>query len=132
MDAHFYIFEKWVVDFIAQDNSFSALKGEVLPYLVKKQFSKANISKQNDEEEEIKKVTFELGGFESFIKTDELEEQKQKLSSWNDHSGDLKGAYHNRMLKCFAYVIGEIFPQFFKISNFGKGIQDSVAQFLIH
>ena len=80
MDAHFYIFEKWVVDFIAQDNAFSALKGEVLPYLVKKQFSKANISKQNDEEEEIKKVTFELGGFESFIKTDELEEQKQKLS----------------------------------------------------
>jgi len=105
MDAHFYIFEKWVVDFIAQDNAFSALKGEVLPYLVKKQFSKANISKQNDEEDEIKKVTFELGGFESFIKTDELEEQKQKLSSWNDHSGDLKGAYHNRMLKCFAYVI---------------------------
>ena len=117
MDAHFYIFEKWVVDFIAQDNAFSALKGEVLPYLVKKQFSKANISKQNDEEEEIKKVTFELGGFESFIKTDELEEQKQKLSSWNDHSGDLKGAYHNRMLKCFAYVIGEMFSHFFKISN---------------
>ena len=85
--------------------------------MVKKQFSKANISKQNDEEEEIKKVSFELGGFESFIKTDELEEQKQKLSSWNDHSGDLKGAYHNRMLKCFAYVIGEMFPQFFKISN---------------
>ena len=54
MDAHFYIFEKWVVDFIAQDNAFSALKGEVLPYLVKKQFSKANISNQNDEEDECK------------------------------------------------------------------------------
>ena len=33
-------------------SSFSALKGEVLPYLVKKQFSKANIFKHNDNEEE--------------------------------------------------------------------------------
>ena len=49
IDAHFYIFEKWVVDFIAKDDSFSALKGEVLPYLVKKQFSKVNISKQNED-----------------------------------------------------------------------------------
>ena len=55
MDAHFYIFEKWVVDFIAQDDSFSALKGEVLPYLVKKQFSKVNISKKKEEEDEDKK-----------------------------------------------------------------------------
>jgi len=104
MDAHFYIFEKWVVDFIAKDDSFSALKGEVLPYLVKKQFSKANIFKHNDNEEEEGLGAAEIG-FESFIKTDDLQEQKQQLSSWNDHSGDLKEAYHGRMLRCFAYVI---------------------------
>ena len=45
--------------------------------------------------------------FEDFIKQDDLDLKKQELSSWNDHSGDLKGAYHNRMLKCFAYVIGK-------------------------
>ena len=68
IDAHFYIFEKWVVDFIAKDDSFSALKGEVLPYLVKKQFSKVNISKQSEEEDEDKKkVSFHGKIFNSYF-----------------------------------------------------------------
>ena len=31
--------------------------------------------------------------------------QAQALSSWNDHSGDMKGAYRNRLLRCYAFVM---------------------------
>ncbi len=107
LDAHFYIFEKWVVDYIAHDESFSALKGEVLPKLVKKQFTKLNVKNSSDTEED--KLEFisnkaERLGFESFVKIDAMDEQKRQLSSWNDHIGNLKGTYHNRMLRCYAFV----------------------------
>ena len=34
-----------------------------------------------------------------------MEEQKRQLSSWNDHIGDMQASYHDRTLKCFAYVL---------------------------
>eukprot|EP00038_Savillea_parva_P017338 m.19911 g.19911 ORF g.19911 m.19911 type:complete len:459 (+) comp3734_c0_seq1:246-1622(+) len=39
LDAHLYIFAKWVIDFIAADKSISTIKGELIPFLVKKQFT---------------------------------------------------------------------------------------------
>ena len=39
LDAHFYIFDKWVCDFIKADQQISTIKGELIPKLVKKQFS---------------------------------------------------------------------------------------------
>jgi len=108
LDAHFYIFEKWVLDFIAHDDSFSALKGEVLPYLVKKQFSKTNKASENetdeDKLEQIDKIE-DKTGFQSFIQEDPMDSQKRELSSWNDHNDDLTGAYHHRLLKCYGYVM---------------------------
>jgi len=38
-DAHLYIVKKWVCDYICSDKTVSTIKGEVLPRLVKKQFS---------------------------------------------------------------------------------------------
>jgi translation initiation factor eIF-2B subunit gamma len=31
-------------------------------------------------------------------------DQAQRLSFWNDHTGDLKDAYYNRPLRCYAFV----------------------------
>ena len=39
LDAHFYILDKWVCDFIKADQQISTIKGELIPKLVKKQFS---------------------------------------------------------------------------------------------
>jgi hypothetical protein len=39
------------------------------------------------------------------MRKDELTLQVQALSSWNDHTGDLKGAYRNRSLRCYAFVM---------------------------
>lgn len=40
LDAHIYIIKKWIVDFLAESEGFSTLKGELLPYVVKKQMSR--------------------------------------------------------------------------------------------
>ena len=37
--------------------------------------------------------------------TEKMENYSQKLSSWNDHSGNLEDAYHNRPLRCYAFVM---------------------------
>jgi len=39
-DCHLYIMKKWVCDYVLHDKNISALKGELLPILVSKQFSK--------------------------------------------------------------------------------------------
>jgi hypothetical protein len=81
-----------------------------MPYLVKKQFSRLNtinVRKVTEPEEtpNPKAVQAKPGGLESFLKVDEMGEQARNLSSWNDHIGDMKGAYRNRALRCYAYVM---------------------------
>lgn len=41
----------------------------------------------------------------SFQPIEKLSQDAQMLSNWNDHSGDLSGAYHQRQLRCYAYVM---------------------------
>lgn len=41
----------------------------------------------------------------SYIRTDPMADKSQELSTWNDHFGDLKGAYRNRPLRVYAHVM---------------------------
>lgn len=50
-DAHCYIMERWVCDFLAKDDSVASIKGELIPYLVRKQFSTKRKQATDDEEE---------------------------------------------------------------------------------
>lgn len=48
LDAHIYIIKKWVVDFLSESEGFSTLKGELLPYVVKKQMSRPSTVAETD------------------------------------------------------------------------------------
>ena len=50
VDAHIYIFKKWICDYLASDPNISTIKGELLPILVRKQFSKATARAEEDTE----------------------------------------------------------------------------------
>uniref|UniRef100_A0A336MTR2 Translation initiation factor eIF2B subunit gamma n=1 Tax=Culicoides sonorensis TaxID=179676 RepID=A0A336MTR2_CULSO len=39
LDAHVYIIKRWVLEFLQESKGFSTMKGELLPYIVKKQMS---------------------------------------------------------------------------------------------
>nr|XP_039261655.1 translation initiation factor eIF-2B subunit gamma-like [Styela clava] len=48
-DVHMYIIRKWVVDYITHNKSKRSIRGELLPYLVKKQWRKpAEVTKESE------------------------------------------------------------------------------------
>jgi translation initiation factor eIF-2B subunit gamma len=84
LDAHVYVFAKWVIDFVAATPGLMTIKGELLPYLVRKQFS--NLSKNGAPSELRKHIP---------------------ASSFQDNYGVpvAKGTGEKNPLKCFAYVL---------------------------
>ena len=79
----------------------SSIKGELLPYLVKRQFSRKQLDVSQNE-------TRGLLDCDSFNQTnnghnDHVDEMD--FTSWNDHKGDLKGAYHGRKVKCYVHIV---------------------------
>ena len=50
LDGHLYIMRKWVCDYIISDRNISTIKGELLPIIVKKQFSKPSSNKEETQE----------------------------------------------------------------------------------
>lgn len=58
LDAHLYIMKKWLCDFIVHDRNLSAIKGEVIPIIVKKQFSSIKGKKENEDLEKNKLIDF--------------------------------------------------------------------------
>jgi len=110
MDAHFYIMDKWVIDFVASNESITSIKGELIPRLVKKQFSKLTKRGETEDEDDgggggPEGENREGGSdIQSFIPKDPMTDLAQRLSFWNDHTGDLKEAYHGRPLRCYAFI----------------------------
>jgi len=115
LDAHFYIFDKWVCDFLKSEERISTIKGELIPYLVKKQFSisSKHIGKQSSNEvDDAPNPRLHTHNGENsskkiadFVNEDEIISQIENFSSWNEHSGALKPAYMSRPLRCYAYVM---------------------------
>lgn len=40
VDAHIYLIKRWVLNFLCHNEGFSTLKGELLPYIIRKQLSR--------------------------------------------------------------------------------------------
>uniref|UniRef100_A0A3P9KWC6 Translation initiation factor eIF2B subunit gamma n=1 Tax=Oryzias latipes TaxID=8090 RepID=A0A3P9KWC6_ORYLA len=98
VDAHLYCLKKAVVDFLSENKSISSIRGELLPYLVRKQFSKT--SPLNSEGEAAKFLFLMLL---CVIRTFMV--RAQELSCWNDHRGDMSEAYHGGKLRCYVHIL---------------------------
>lgn len=48
LDGHIYLLRKWVLDFLVRSRSFYTLKGELLPYIVRKQMSRPRVANDSD------------------------------------------------------------------------------------
>ncbi|XP_066993456.1 translation initiation factor eIF2B subunit gamma [Anabrus simplex] len=102
-DAHLYVLRQWVCQYLAQEKSFSTLKGELLPYIVKKQLLKPIKLHESDPNAsitgvEVKKDILHCAGGEK------LENEIQQMSTYNDHRNDMHPAYHGDSIRCFGYV----------------------------
>lgn len=98
VDSHIYILKKWVIDLIKKKENMSTLKGEFLPYLIKKQMTK-HICPLDTQKGSVlnAKVTDEV--FE-FCKVPLHEKQIIKASFFNDSR--IKEPYNNDVIRCYA------------------------------
>ncbi|KAG8437015.1 hypothetical protein GDO86_007918 [Hymenochirus boettgeri] len=106
VDAHLYCLRKYIVDFLAANESFTSIRRELIPYLVRKQFSSATTSQQKKEEQEDLDTEKDSKPRDiySFIPQDKLLDRALEMSCWNDHRGDMREAYHGCRLRCYVHV----------------------------
>jgi len=109
LDAHLYVIHKRVCDYIAGYKSLSMLKSEVMPHIVRKQFSKPLNATVEDMPHESVSSPKNHRDIYSFMDKSEEITNIQKASVWNDHYGDLRGPYQDQAIRCFAYVDKEGF-----------------------
>lgn len=105
-DAHLYVCKKWVLDFLLYNTKFSTLKGEFLPYIVRRQMSeRKNVNDKNTSmvQEDVKEDIFR------FVKENSLNTQVRQMSAFNDHSTDLEETYYGDIIRCYAYITNEKF-----------------------
>ncbi|XP_033330331.2 eukaryotic translation initiation factor 2B subunit gamma [Megalopta genalis] len=104
LDAHLYVMSKWVLDFLVHNKSFSTLKGELLPYIVRKQLTKPPKKHIDDKNTLIVPVNSKKDIYD-FADEEPLDELIRKMSAYNDHSTDLKNVYHGDVLRCYAHIV---------------------------
>jgi len=109
LDAHLYVIQKRVCDYIAGYKSLSMLKSEVIPHIVRKQFSKPLNTTVEDIPNESVTTLKNPRDIYSFIEDSQEVTNIQEASLWNDHYGDLRGPYQDQTIRCFAYVDKEGF-----------------------
>lgn len=99
LDAHVYIFKKWIVNFL-KENDFTTIKGELLPFIIKKQLSKPPVDDKNTSVAHYK-VSNDVFKFATLKHFDDM---IRKKSTYNDHKTGTKNCYNNDIIKCYTYV----------------------------
>lgn len=110
MDAHMYILKKWVIDFLSdtkEGRNYSTIKGELIPYLVKKQFKRQTSSaKQQTEDPESHhsmdivsqaNTHNDINSYSSNI--DEMTMTAQEMSSWSEYGDSMKA------IRCHTHIM---------------------------
>ncbi|RZF48352.1 hypothetical protein LSTR_LSTR007519 [Laodelphax striatellus] len=108
LDGHLYIMKHWVCQYLASNKSISTIKGELLPYIVKKQIASKNASDCDKQETEKNIDNSDLKtDINSLSKEDEWLEKIRDMSSYSDHTGDWFGPYHGDHIRCYAHIESE-------------------------
>lgn len=97
IDAHVYLVKKWVVDYLGKSDRFSTIKGELLPFIIKKQMSRPTNTNIGYSE-----ASLDLNDIFDHVKQDELD-QKVIETNLNNFSR-LKKSYDAELIRCYAYI----------------------------
>ncbi|XP_012144904.2 eukaryotic translation initiation factor 2B subunit gamma isoform X2 [Megachile rotundata] len=103
MDAHLYVIRRWVLDFLMHNKNLTTLKGELLPYIVSKQFSKPPKQCVDDKNTSLVQVNLKEDIYR-FAVEKSLDELIRKMSAYNDRSTDLEDGYNGDIIRCYAYI----------------------------
>lgn len=107
-DAHLYIFKKWIVDFLVYKKNISTLKGELVPFLVKKQ----NLKTSNKAEREARGADVNTSTNDEDTKKDIYDFAQESaltllvrnMSFYNDHRSGMSPTYHGDSIRNYGFV----------------------------
>jgi translation initiation factor eIF-2B subunit gamma len=98
VDAHVYLIKKWVVDYLAKTDRFSTVKGELLPFIIKKQMSRPT----NPSNVGYSEASLDLYDIFDHVGQDELS-HKVIETNLNNFSR-LKKSHDAELIRCYAYI----------------------------
>lgn len=102
VDAHLYCLKKYVVDFLMENKSISSIRSELIPYLVRKQFSSASSQQgQEEKEEDLKKKELKSLDIYSFMKEAPCD------PCWNAYRGDQWEDLSRSQVCCYVHIMKE-------------------------
>lgn len=102
VDAHLYCLKKYVVDFLMENKSISSIRSELIPYLVRKQFSTASSQQGHEEkEEDLKKKELKSLDIYSFMKEAPCD------TCWNAYRGDQWEDLSRSQVRCYVHIMKE-------------------------
>lgn len=97
-DSHIYLMKRWVLDYLAKSEKFSTLKGELLPFVIKKQLSKPAKSSNGAYSE----VNFDTNDIFEYVKNNELNQKMMETNLKN--FSRIKRSSDSELIRCFAYI----------------------------
>lgn len=121
IDSHIYIINKWIVDFLTHvsvylfyllsssksfllihqnQGSIESLKGELIPYIVKKQMSRLPHNPENEKPMSVVNVNTKLDDIYHFISQNELDRKITETSLFND--SDNRNPFSDDLIRCYA------------------------------
>ncbi|XP_055387490.1 translation initiation factor eIF-2B subunit gamma [Condylostylus longicornis] len=101
IDSHIYIMRKWIIDFLQKKENISTIKGELIPYIVKKQMCK-NLQAPKDAQSEVNHNIKPENDIFNFIPTNILDEKVRDVSLFNDSK--LNEPYDGDLIRCYALI----------------------------
>ncbi|XP_010980573.1 translation initiation factor eIF2B subunit gamma isoform X3 [Camelus dromedarius] len=108
VDAHLYCLKKYVVDFLMENKSITSIRSELIPYLVRKQFSSASSQQgQEEKEEDLKKKEPKSLDIYSFIKEANTLTFAPNDACWNACQGDNWEDLSRSQLRCYVHIMKE-------------------------
>ncbi|KAK6641810.1 hypothetical protein RUM44_013527 [Polyplax serrata] len=103
IDGHLYLMSHKLIEYLAMKKGYSTLKGEFLPHVVGKQHVRKFVG--NDESSVLNDTSKKT--LSEYMTETKIEENIIELSTYNDHEGDLKKAYHGDVIRCYAVIADE-------------------------
>lgn len=98
-DSHIYLMKRWVLSYLFKSDKFITLKGELLPFIIKKQLSRPLNSSKGFAYSE---VNFDSNDIFEYIRHNEL---NQKVLETNlNSSSRIKRSPDSELIRCFAYI----------------------------
>nr|XP_044626593.1 translation initiation factor eIF-2B subunit gamma isoform X1 [Equus asinus] len=108
VDAHLYCLKKYVVDFLMENESITSIRSELIPYLVRKQFSSASSQQgQEEKEEDLKKKELKSLDIYSFIKEANTLTFAPYDVCWNACREDRREDLSRSQVRCYVHIMKE-------------------------